>query len=206
MRRLRQPRRRGRPTSLTPVRVGRLVEAVSAGNHITVACAAAGVSRATLYRWLCLADAAEQTLNDGGVLGSRELELLDFRDRLTLARARAEISAVSIVVQAMTGGTVISEKPVLGPAGETRCVELWGDALRAQVRPARRLARAEVFGEIAPRSLGTRCCSRRQRCPPAGSGCGRTQRFGPDQGAFRRAAGVHFARQRHGRQLGGDRD
>lgn len=106
-------RRRGRPSRLTEQVAERIVSVVEDGNHLTTACAAAGVSRAALYRWLAKADEVDAAIDQGEPYDADKLAFRDFRDRLNLARARAEMNAVSVIRQCVVGWFVISEEPVL---------------------------------------------------------------------------------------------
>jgi hypothetical protein len=104
-------RRRGRPTALTPAVADRIVDAVACGNHLTTACAAAGISRSTLYRWLEKAAVVDESIGAGERCSREALAFCDFRDRLALARARAELDAVKVIQRAMRGGEVIRQAP-----------------------------------------------------------------------------------------------
>lgn len=111
-------KRIGRPTRLTEDTTDRILQIVADGNHITTACAVAGVSRAALYGWLERGESARQAVEAGDPVDPDELRFLDFLDRLALARARAEICAVEVIQRSMVGGFVISEEPLLDVDGQ----------------------------------------------------------------------------------------
>ena len=73
--------RTGRPSALTPEVAARIVDAVAAGNHITTACEAAGVSRSAVYAWLARADEAREVRETGGSFDRTASDFLDFQDR-----------------------------------------------------------------------------------------------------------------------------
>lgn len=95
-----------------------ILATVRDGNHITTACAVAGVSRAALYGWLERGENARQAAEAGDPVDADELRFLDFLDRLTLARARAEICAVEVIQRSMAGGFVVSEEPLVDVDGQ----------------------------------------------------------------------------------------
>lgn len=116
----RTPRKPGRPTLLTRDREDRLIEIVKKGNHLTTACAVVGIGVSTLYRWLEQGDEAEELQTDGHELTDAQRVYLEFRDRLRLARAHAEMKAVDVIDRAMEGGFVISERPIQNAEGEVQ--------------------------------------------------------------------------------------
>lgn len=136
-------KRIGRPTRLTEDTADRIVRIVADGNHITTACAAAGVSRAALYGWLERGENARLADERGHPIDADELRFLHFLDRLTLARARAEMSAVAVIQHSMAGGFVISEEPMLdidgNPVRDENGEILWK---RQYAQPDGRLALA----------------------------------------------------------------
>jgi len=79
--------RRGRPTKLTPRIHTVVVESIRAGNYMEVAARAAGVDKATLYRWL------EKGAKTSGVYR-------DFRDAIETADADSEAESVKTIVEA----------------------------------------------------------------------------------------------------------
>jgi hypothetical protein len=109
----------GAPRRLNPELERVIIDAVEKGNHLTVACALAGINDNTLYRWLRTADAIEVKLDqpDPEPVSDEDLALVRFRDRLRLARGTAEARAVAIVQQVMAGEALIEEKPALSGDG-----------------------------------------------------------------------------------------
>lgn len=108
----------GRPTRLTENTADVIVHAVLEGNHITTACAAAGVSRTALYEWIDRGQAVQQALANEEPVDPDALRFADFADRLADARARAEMRAVQVIERSMQGGFVISEEPLLDLEGQ----------------------------------------------------------------------------------------
>jgi DNA invertase Pin-like site-specific DNA recombinase len=80
-----------RRTKLTPERQQRIVTLLAAGNPVETAAEAAGVAKATVYRWL--------------ERGEREKSgaHCDFRDAVTRARAEAEARNVAVLQQVAIG-------------------------------------------------------------------------------------------------------
>ena len=90
-----KPRRPpGRPTKLTPEALERVEQLVRAGTTIDVAAAAAGVNRATIYRWLAAGEKARK--------GTHTREL---RDRVERARAESESVLVARIGAAAAKGS-----------------------------------------------------------------------------------------------------
>jgi transposase len=79
--------RSGRPTKLSPALQARVCKAILAGCYVETACEIAGVSRATLYRWLAAADGGDSRYED-------------FRDAIKKARAEAEAKAIASILRA----------------------------------------------------------------------------------------------------------
>lgn len=102
----------GQPSKLTDNTEDLILGAVLAGNHLTTACAAAGISNRTLYRWLEIADTVETAIEEGRPHEDSALRYLEFRQRLADARAQAEMKAVAVVHEQMRGGHVIREEPL----------------------------------------------------------------------------------------------
>jgi hypothetical protein len=115
---LERPRIGHRPTSLTDDTADRIIEIVEDGNHLTTACESVGIGRTTLYRWIDEANAADWAAEHDQPIRPDAARYRSFRDRLAAARARAEMSAVHVVTNAMKGGALISERPVIGPDGK----------------------------------------------------------------------------------------
>lgn len=132
----------GQPSKLTDRTRDAIVHAVLEGNHLTAAAAAAGVSRATLYRWIDLANDVEEAIEAGKPYDDGALPYLDFRDRLADARAQAEMRAVKVIHRAMQGGYVKSEKPLQDAEGHVMYNANNGDLIveRTYAEPDGRLA------------------------------------------------------------------
>lgn len=116
----RNKRAPGRPSLLTPDRQAKLFDIVKKGNHLTTACAVVGIGVSTMYRWLEQADEAEAQQHQGHQPTDAQRVYLEFRDGLRLARAQAEMRAVSVIERAMDGGFVISERPIQDSNGDVQ--------------------------------------------------------------------------------------
>lgn len=98
----------GRPTKLTDELVDTIVGLVLEGNYLDTAAAAAGIGRATLYRWLERADDIEAAAMEHVEPNATDVDLyehtdpdlwryLDFRDTLKAAEAYAETELLRMV-------------------------------------------------------------------------------------------------------------
>ena len=85
--------KKGRKSKLDSERQKKLLSAIRMGNDTKVACAVAGISEATLYRWLELAQKK-----------NARVELIDFRESLERAEAEAEVIKVGRINQAADNG------------------------------------------------------------------------------------------------------
>lgn len=145
----------GRRTKLTPRTADAILHAVERGNHITTACALAGISHTTIYRWLQIAEETDTAIANGEPYDAHTLSHVAFRDGLAQARAKAEARAVDVVERSMQGGFIISEDPVQNERGEVQRDDngeiLWK---RTYTQPDGRLAlsylgrsRPDVWGQ-----------------------------------------------------------
>jgi hypothetical protein len=148
----RSPRRAtGRASLLTRDLAAAVVALVEAGNYLTTAAAACGIAESTLHQWLAQGRDAS-VRRDAGIQLTLQAELYaEFAESLTRARARAETTAVAVVRQAMTGGYVVREEPLLSPDG-TPARDEDGQVLmkREYARPDGKLAMA-YLSATAPR-------------------------------------------------------
>jgi len=85
--------KKGRKSKLDSERQKKLLSAIRMGNDKKVACAVAGISEATLYRWLELAQKK-----------NARAELREFRESLERAEAEAEAIKVGRINQAADNG------------------------------------------------------------------------------------------------------
>jgi hypothetical protein len=109
---------RGRRSHLTRERHDRIIEIISAGNHLATAADVAGIGESTLYQWLQLGRDARAARDRGERLSRRALEYAEFAESVTRARATATIHAIGVVHKAMEGGYVLSEKETTYPDGK----------------------------------------------------------------------------------------
>lgn len=85
--------KKGRKSKLDSERQKKLLSAIRMGNDKKVACAVAGISEATLYRWLELAQKK-----------NARVELKEFRESFERAEAEAEVIKVGRINQAADSG------------------------------------------------------------------------------------------------------
>lgn len=92
----RTSRKPGRPTRLTTDLASAIADAIEAGATFDAAMAANGVHPSTGYRWL-----------SEGSADTAAAEFREFREAVTRARARAELTMTAAVVQDAKGGAII---------------------------------------------------------------------------------------------------
>ncbi|MFD5328918.1 hypothetical protein [Streptomyces sp. NPDC127092] len=121
-------RRPGRPCLLTPERIDAIERASAVGANTALAAEAAGVSRATLARWIARGRAAAEAREDGDPADPRDDPYVDLHRRVELARSRMATRALGRVLQAGAGSLVLDERvrtytdPVTGLEVEERQV------------------------------------------------------------------------------------
>ncbi|MYX18414.1 hypothetical protein GTY67_34260 [Streptomyces sp. SID8374] len=121
-------RRPGRPSLLTPERVDAVVRASAVGAATSLAAEAAGVSRATLARWMARGRDAAEAREEGEPGDPRDDAYVDLFRRVEIARARMATQALARVLQAGAGSLVLEERvrtytdPVTGQDVEERQV------------------------------------------------------------------------------------
>lgn len=121
-------RRPGRPCLLTPERADAIVRACAVGANTVLAAEAAGVSRATLARWIARGRAAAEAREDGEPADPRDEAYVELHRRVELARAQMATRALARVLQAGAGSLVLEERvrtftdPVTGLDVEERQV------------------------------------------------------------------------------------
>ncbi|MEV3926431.1 MULTISPECIES: hypothetical protein [Actinomycetes] len=120
--------RTGRPCLLTPGRVDAIVKASAVGANTALAAEAAGISRATLNRWMARGREAAEAREDGALPDPDDDAFVDLSQRVELARAKMATSALARVLQAGAGSLVLDERvrtytdPVTGMDVEERQV------------------------------------------------------------------------------------
>jgi AcrR family transcriptional regulator len=134
----------GRPSKLTQDVANRIVEALLEGNYLETSAALAGVSKASVYRWLRRADeleakALEQTAEDDvdlyDLVDPDEWLYLDFRHATKAAEAWAERELLGLVRRAARGWQAYAT--IL----ERRHPARWGRRLDAHVDHSGEVAR-----------------------------------------------------------------
>ncbi|MFI7020161.1 hypothetical protein [Streptomyces sp. NPDC050164] len=103
-------RRPGRPSLLTPERVDAIVRASAVGANSFLAAEAAGVSRATLARWMARGRDAAEAREDGEPADPRDDAYVDVYRRVESARAQMATRALARVLQAGAGSLVLEER------------------------------------------------------------------------------------------------
>lgn len=130
----------GRKLKLTPELQEQIVDALAAGAYASTACEYVGLSEATYYRWLQLGEQAERDLQHPPkledtpdtipyddryrLLRQRRIEwakqarkdrpFREFREAVTRASARAEVSALATLRTAVNSAT----RPIVVPIGK----------------------------------------------------------------------------------------
>ncbi|MFJ4013959.1 hypothetical protein [Streptomyces sp. NPDC090026] len=103
-------RRPGRPSLLTPERADAIVRACAVGANTILAAEAAGVSRATIARWIARGRAAAEAREDGEPADPRDEAYVDLHRRVELARSQMATRALARVLQAGAGSLVLDER------------------------------------------------------------------------------------------------
>ena len=97
----RTPRHQGRGTKLTPETTTKIINALIGGNFINTACAYAGISTTTYFRWIQEADTGISEIDT--ILSEDERNIRrEFRDSCARARAQAEVRNVALIQTAAT--------------------------------------------------------------------------------------------------------
>jgi hypothetical protein len=98
--------KRGRKViPLDDPRVGRLIEALQAGNYIEHACDFAGVGKSTVYRWLDRGQQEHENIEQGLKPTRSETPYLELWDAIKKARGEALVRNVAVINTAARGGT-----------------------------------------------------------------------------------------------------
>ncbi|MFD7867577.1 hypothetical protein [Streptomyces sp. NPDC059783] len=102
--------RTGRPCLLTPERVDAIVKASAVGANTVLAAEAAGISRATLNRWIARGREAAEAREHGALPDPEDDAFVDLSRRVDAARAKMATSALARVLQAGAGSLVLNER------------------------------------------------------------------------------------------------
>ncbi|MFI8888621.1 hypothetical protein [Streptomyces sp. NPDC053813] len=103
-------RRPGRPSLLTPERVDAIVQASAVGAASSLAADSAGISRATLARWMARGRDAAEAREDGEPADPHDDAHVDLYRRVNSARAQMATRALARVLQAGAGSLVLDER------------------------------------------------------------------------------------------------
>lgn len=95
----------GRPTKATPAVTARVCELLATGVPQDTAARAAGISPSTFHAWVRRGEAEHDRIAQGHDPDPAEAPYRDFRDATQVARAEAELEAVSVIRSAFMGGT-----------------------------------------------------------------------------------------------------
>ncbi|MFD8992257.1 hypothetical protein ACFVZ4_29950 [Streptomyces goshikiensis] len=106
----RTPRRRGRPSMLTPDRIEVIANVLGVGVCVGDAAAAVGIARGTLSRWLSRGRDAAEAREDGERAIPADDPYVDLYMRASQARARMALRAVKGIMDAGMGRTVVQEQ------------------------------------------------------------------------------------------------
>ncbi|MFJ4866200.1 hypothetical protein [Streptomyces sp. NPDC088748] len=103
-------RRPGRPSLLTPERIESIVKATAVGVATSLAAEGAGVSRATVARWMARGRDAAQAREDGEPTNPSDDAYVDLYQQVNSARAQMAARALARVLQAGAGSLVLEER------------------------------------------------------------------------------------------------
>lgn len=87
--------RAGRPLTLTPDLMQRIVEVVKVGNYLKTAAAYCGVGYSTLMRWQALGREQQERVAQGLEVEPERAIFWEFQELLTQAGAQAEVTALA---------------------------------------------------------------------------------------------------------------
>jgi hypothetical protein len=166
-------RRPGRPSLLTPERVDAIVQAAAVGADTFLTSEAAGISRATLARWMARGRDAAEAQEHGEPIDVQDDAYVDLYRRVHSARARMATRALARVLQAGAGSLVLDERvrtytdPVDGTEVEERQVRY----LRSDWR-----ASAWWLARVFPEHYGPNAKSLDQRLDEFDAGESRRER------------------------------
>ncbi|MGW1008217.1 hypothetical protein [Streptomyces sp. NPDC002520] len=125
----RKPRRKGRPTLLTPTTMDLLTRATAAGLPMKLAADAAGVGRSTFLRWMALGEDVVDREHGGLLDVDSPNPHAALYARVTRARAAAVVRAHSYIEEAARGAVV----------SETH--RSWTDTVTGEHRSEKRIRR-----------------------------------------------------------------
>lgn len=125
----RKPRRKGRPTLLTPARVDLLARATAAGLPMKLAADAAGIGRSTFLRWMALGEDAVESEHGGLLDVDSPNPYASLYAKVTRARAAAMARAHAHIEEAARGAVV----------SETH--RTWTDPVTGEHRSEKRIRR-----------------------------------------------------------------
>jgi hypothetical protein len=95
---------KGRPTKFKPTVRKAILDAVKAGNRLTVAAARAGISKPLLHQWLLLAGKCRQLVDLGDTVPVALRPYVRFLAQIEKAEAEAELRSVEIIRKAAENG------------------------------------------------------------------------------------------------------
>lgn len=94
-----------RPTEIDSLKVETLVTALRTGNYFEHACAFAGLSPSTVYRWLERGRKEREIIEQGNKPDPNEMHYVELCDTIEKARAEAVVRNVGIIQKAANNGT-----------------------------------------------------------------------------------------------------
>lgn len=118
-----------KPMTADDPKFQRLIEALTAGNYMAIACKYADIGESTVYRWL--ADAREEIAEteSTGQENPEKVRLLEMATQIDAARAEAETRNVFLIQKAAKEGTWQAAAWWLERTSPKR----WGRSVRAEI-------------------------------------------------------------------------
>lgn len=132
---LKERRREGRPTKLTPERHEIIVTALRAGNYLEPSCYLAGINPKTAYEWFKRASAEDERLEKNSRARPKKAEAIfvEFRNAVKAAQADAEADGVAVVVKIEKGDDPGAALKAATWRLERKNPDRWGRRIRQEV-------------------------------------------------------------------------
>lgn len=94
-----------KPMTVEHPKFQRLIEALAAGNYMTIACEYAGIGESTVYRWLAQARDEFAAVSQGRIPDKEAMRVVEMAEAINNARAEAETRNVFLIQRAAKEGT-----------------------------------------------------------------------------------------------------
>lgn len=118
-----------KPMTVDDPKFKRLIEALTAGNYMNIACEYAGIGESTVYKWLAEARDEFAAVSQGRLPDKEKARLLEMADAINNARAEAETRNVFMIQKAAREGTWQAAAWWL----ERTAPKRWGRYVRTQI-------------------------------------------------------------------------